>query len=398
MSECDIVAAGHLCLDMIPRFSDDEKRRVSEILAPGSLTKVGECVIGTGGAVSNTGIALKKMGLRVIFMGKIGDDTFGKAVLAKMAEDGCDEGIIVDPDSDTSYTIVISPPNSDRLFLHNHGANDTFCADDLDYEQLEKARAFHFGYPSLMRAMVENDGAQLVDMFRRVKERGLTTSLDMSQPDPESFAGKANWPVIFEKLLPHVDIFLPSVEEILLCLKRDSFLQKRKVSAEKGCDMVDLFKPDEYAELSDRLLCFGTGMTTLKSGYRGIYLRTGSEERLSRFGKAKPADMGNWANREVWEPVYRVDKIASAVGSGDSAIAGFLCSFLKGQSLEKSLQYATAAGKLNVMVHDATSGIKSFDEITALLAEWEKAPFQIDAPGWREDSRSGLWYGPHDHD
>ena len=56
-------------------------------------------------------------------------------------------------------------------------------ADDLDYGAIAKADMFHFGYPPLMRRIFEQDGRELQRLFRRVKETGATTSLDMAQPD-----------------------------------------------------------------------------------------------------------------------------------------------------------------------------------------------------------------------
>ena len=48
--------------------------------------------------------------------------------------------------------------------------------------------------------------------FEKAKEAGATTSLDLSLSNPESPAGKADWPAILRKTLPYVDIFVPSIE------------------------------------------------------------------------------------------------------------------------------------------------------------------------------------------
>jgi sugar/nucleoside kinase (ribokinase family) len=381
---------------MIPRFSVDETRGIQQLLAPGCLANVGECVISTGGPVSNTGLSLMKLGWKVVFMGKVGDDAFGALVRRKMAERGCEEGIIVDPSAETSYTIILAPPKSDRVFLHNPGANDSYCADDLDYAKLEDVRLFHFGYPPLMSRMMENDGEQLVRIFKGAKERGATTSLDMSLPDPEAPAAKVNWERIFERVLPYVDLFLPSAEEMTLFLNRAEFLRKRAEAARIGKDPLDLFAPEEYSSMSSRILQYGVGAVTLKSGFRGYYIRTADSDRLSRFGRAKVGDIANWAERELWEPIYTVERIASATGSGDSSIAGFLASFLRGESIESALKYATAAGKQNVLVHDAVSGIKSFEETTAEMRTWKKAPMKVECPHWVFDSTNQLWHGPND--
>jgi sugar/nucleoside kinase (ribokinase family) len=117
---------------------------------------------------------------------------------------------------------VISPPGSDRRFLHHPGANDDFSAQDVSEEALQDAHLFHFGYPPLMANMYSNGGRQLLELFQRAKSHGLTTSLDMAYPDPESAAGRADWRAILHNVLPYVDIFVPSLEEILYMLWRQT--------------------------------------------------------------------------------------------------------------------------------------------------------------------------------
>jgi len=72
-----IMVAGHLCLDIAPKFSDSAVLKVSEVFAPGHLTNVGDAILSTGGTVSNTGLALDRLGVDVVLNGKIGDDEFG---------------------------------------------------------------------------------------------------------------------------------------------------------------------------------------------------------------------------------------------------------------------------------------------------------------------------------
>ena len=71
-----------------------------------------------------------------------------------------------------------------------------------------------------MRCLYENDGEQLAKIYRKAKDMGSITSLDVSSPDPNSASGKADWNAIFENVLPYVDIFLPSAEEMLYILEK----------------------------------------------------------------------------------------------------------------------------------------------------------------------------------
>lgn len=170
----DVIVAGHICLDIIPTISE-KKTGIDALFVPGKLVDVGPAVITTGGAVSNTGLALHRLGDKVQLMGKIGDDQFGASIMEVLRQHG--EGIadhmIVANGEHSSYTIVINPPNTDRIFLHCTGANDTYSSADLSKDQLENARLFHFGYPPLMRLMYENQGEELVLILSKAKGKSV---------------------------------------------------------------------------------------------------------------------------------------------------------------------------------------------------------------------------------
>ena len=71
-----IVVAGHICVDIIPAWTQTVES-ISAVFRPGRLTEVGPAMVSTGGAVSNTGIALHRLGVPVRLMGKIGPDLTG---------------------------------------------------------------------------------------------------------------------------------------------------------------------------------------------------------------------------------------------------------------------------------------------------------------------------------
>ena len=155
------------------------------------------------------------LGIETKLMGKIGNDFFGAGVLKLLKERNADDGMIVMDGEETSYTIVIAPPGIDRILLHNPGANNTFCAGDINYDIVKQAKLFHFGYPPLMKRVFENNGEELIKIFKKVKELGVTTSLDMSYPDAASESGKVDWEKVLKRLLPYVDV----VEGLYRCFK-----------------------------------------------------------------------------------------------------------------------------------------------------------------------------------
>jgi sugar/nucleoside kinase (ribokinase family) len=149
--QIDVVVAGHICFDVIPEFPSGLGTDLGQILVPGKLVNVGEATTSTGGPVSNTGLALLRLGQKVAMMGKVGDDFFGKAILDRLRLYGAEKGMSIVPGEGTSYTIVIAAEGIDRVFLHNPGTNDTFGPEDVNLDVVRQARLFHLGYPPLMR-------------------------------------------------------------------------------------------------------------------------------------------------------------------------------------------------------------------------------------------------------
>jgi sugar/nucleoside kinase (ribokinase family) len=391
----EAVVAGHICLDIIPTFEARDKG-LESLLSPGRLVEVGPAVTSTGGAVSNTGLALHRLGIRTKLLGKVGEDLFGTAILdiIRRHNDALGKGIVVNPGESSSYTVVISPPGMDRMFLHCPGTNDTFGLDDVDMDQLEGVHLFHFGYPPVMRRMYEDEGVELATLMERVRAHGLTTSLDMTYPDPDSEAGRVNWVAWLERVLPHVDIFLPSLDEILFMLDRHHHDTLSKTTTGELASVVD---SPLMSTLASRLLTMGVAIAVLKLGSQGLYVRTSSDApRLASMGSGVPQNRDNWLGRELFVPCFRATVVGTA-GAGDSTIAGFLAGLLKGDSIETVMTSAVAVGAFNVERPDATSGVPAWDTVQARVkAGWQQAPVTLSLKGWRQDTEKGIWLGPND--
>jgi sugar/nucleoside kinase (ribokinase family) len=389
----DAVVAGHLCLDVIPDLSGTSQDRFGQVFSPGRLSVVGPATFCTGGPVSNTGLALTKLGIQTQLMGKVGDDVLGQAVREIVSSYGphLADGMVVDKRANTSYTIVLSPPGVDRFFLHHPGANDTFSAGDVRYDLLSEARLFHFGYPPIMKLMFENGGAHLVEIFRRARETGVTTSLDMALPDPSSTAGRADWVAILKAALPDVDVFLPSIEEILYMLRRETYDELYR--AANGPNFLPLVTPQLLSDMSHNLLEMGAKVVALKLGDRGLYLRTAGLSSMEALGRARPSDPAAWADKELWAPCFRVDVVGTA-GSGDATIAGFLSALLRDMSPEAAVTAAVAVGACNVEAADTLSGVRPWDETMRRVASgWARHKLDLEAPGWHFDETHQLWAG-----
>lgn len=385
-----VIVAGHICLDIIPGLTGISREAFERSFTPGHLVQCGPAALSTGGAVSNVGLALHQLGVPTQLMGKIGADLFGQAVrqIVEARGPGLSAGMIVDEGAATSYSVTINPPEVDRIFLHYPGPNDTFSAADVRYDLAGSAQVFHFGYPPLMRCMYADEGLGLADMMRRVRAGGATTSLDMTFPDPASASGRADWRLILSRTLPHVDIFLPSIEEVLYMLRRPTY---DDLSTRHGADLLDGITPELLADLSAELLGMGVKIAGLKLGHRGFYLRTAGPAVLAGLGRAAPADPAAWADQELWAPCFRVD-VVGTTGAGDTTIAGFIAGLLRGLSPRETLTAAVAVGACNVEAADALSGVRPWDEtLGRVAAGWPRHTLAVDAAGWQFESAHGLW-------
>src|SRR5574341_1440470 len=387
MAAIDIVVAGHICLDIIPPFPSAGPKEVTQLLVPGKLLKVEPAVLGTGGVVSNTGIALSKLGLRVAYMSKVGDDALGKIIIDKMSAWGDVQGIVRTNEAASSYSVVLAPPSFDRIILHHPGCNDLFKGLEINQEIVASSRLFHFGYPPIMRSLFIDHGKEMTKIFERVKSLGVATSLDMALPDPESEAGQMHWPTWLQTVLPFVDFFMPSIEEALFLWNRSQWQRLRR----PGADFVDIAPITAYSALADDMIGLGCGAVFLKAGHRGIYAKTSSRDRLAQISALPKSVREEWVEREYWGAAFVAETIMSAVGAGDSAVAGILAAVLHRKTLAEALQFGNCLGYQNLRGLDTVSGIGSYEETEALIKTLAPAPCDFLDVTWKPTPYSGIW-------
>lgn len=358
-----VIVAGHSCLDLTPIFPPGTKEVANpgELLAPGKLVQMEGVAINGGGAVSNTGIAMKLLGADVSLLTKTGTDTFGKVLKDIYAGFGVADSVISVEGERTSYTTVIAMPGIDRILLHDPGCNNTFSLEDVKGADLTGVSLFHFGYPPIMERMYLNDGAELVEMLKYVKSQGVAVSMDMAMVDPASKAGQADWLKILTEALPHVDFFVPSVEEICFMLDRSRYEEWSKRAA--GGELVNILRKEDIAPLAEKCMELGTRVLLLKCGAPGLYYKTGSAVMMEKLHELTGINASDWADREGFENSFLPEKVLSGTGAGDTTIAAFLTAMLEGYSFERCIQLAAAEGASCVEAYGALEGIRSLEEL-----------------------------------
>jgi sugar/nucleoside kinase (ribokinase family) len=383
-----VIVAGMVGLDLIPALPADA---AGLRFRPGVVVRTGPARIAPGGCVANTGTALHRLGVPVRLLGKIGDDAFGRIVQDLLAGVG-DRPLLVAPGESTAHSFVLSPPGHDRMILNDPGANNTFSADDIADDMLRDALLFHFGYPTAMARMFAESGRYLVELMARARGAGLVTSLDMSYPDPASPGGQADWGQILAATLPQVAVFMPSLAEAVLVLAPHD----RAGGAGKDLS-AEQVSAEYISRLGERILAMGAAIAIIKLGTQGVYLRTGTRERLAAAGGRSrlPLDLDAWAGRELWANIFEA-QVAGTTGAGDATAAGLLLGLVRGMAPEDTVTAGCAVGGSSVEAADAVSAIGHWDATAARIAAgW---PRRVAAPGagWQPADRPGVWMGPAD--
>ena len=255
---------------------------------------------------------LSYLGNRVGFSSCIGDDPFGEICVQRLSASGVDVSHVKKLRGKTTGLTVILPQRKERFILTYPGAMYELTERELDHAFVFNAKHLHLSSYFLQKGI----RPQLIHIFRKAKEAGLTTSLDTND-DPED-----RWSGDIQLLLRYVDILLPNERE--LC---------------KLAQMNDVEKAVESLSQKVRIL-------VIKRGSQGAMARVGKEKFLA------------------YPPVVDV---VDPVGAGDTFDAGFVHQFIRGAKIEDCLRFANCTGALSVTRAGGTEAFRDATHRDAFL-------------------------------
>lgn len=137
-----------------------------------------------GGAPCNVLAMLQKLGKKTAFIGKVGNDIFGKMLCEKVEATGIDiDALRMDDAVNTTLAFVQTLEDGDRefSFYRNPGADMMLTADEIDEEKIREARIFHFGTLSMTSEGVEEATVRAIEA---AKESGCILSFDPNYRPP----------------------------------------------------------------------------------------------------------------------------------------------------------------------------------------------------------------------
>lgn len=367
-----IVVAGLICIDITPEFEKGLSYDLQTCIQPGKLIRTRGVTVSAGGVVSNTGLALVKLGANVHLMYMVGKDLFGEMITNQLGSYHVPVTHLVTDDASTGYSLVLAVPGYDRIFMHDVGANDILTADHFDYDVIRGACIFHFGYPQSMKQFYIHEADTMIRMYQRVHDMGVATSLDMALADSTSESGSVNWKSVIKNVLPYVDFFEPSLEELIYSIDHENYEIWNKKAFSLGKAVPEIVPESYVVSLADQLIAWGGRVILIKCGSKGMYLQTSSQEKLDQIGGGLSENLKEWGGQKIWMPCFKADRVCSCTGAGDTSIAAFLYAIQRGFKIRRCVELAAATGATCVTSYDALSAIVSLDEINERIeAGWE---------------------------
>ncbi|PKA54752.1 Fructokinase-2 [Apostasia shenzhenica] len=161
-----VVSFGEMLIDFVPTVSG-----VSLAEAPGFIKA-------PGGAPANVAIAVARLGGRAAFMGKLGDDEFGRMLAGILRENGVsDDGVTFDAGARTALAFVTLRANGERefMFYRNPSADMLLTPAELNLELIRRATVFHYGSISLITDPCRSAHLKALEV---AKEAGVLLSYD----------------------------------------------------------------------------------------------------------------------------------------------------------------------------------------------------------------------------
>ena len=293
MKNLDIVVVGELNVDLI-------------LTGLSSLPEMGMCklskdmhfTLGSASAIFASNIS--RLGLDVGFIGKIGDDEFGNFILNTLNKRNVDTSqIIKEKTAKTGICVSLSFPENYAMASYA-GVRETLTLSDVDLEYMSRAKHLHMSSYYLQTGMQKG----CVELFRKAKELGLTTSLDPDS-DPSGI-----WDESIFEVLKYVDVFLPNENEaqrISKCNSIESALNRLNKTVK---------------------------IVVIKSGDSGVWVKNHEKTYHAQ--------------------VFKVN-VVDTTGAGDSFNSGFIYQFYQDSPIENCILWGSACAALSTTALGGTT-------------------------------------------
>ena len=322
----------------------DQVYRVERILTDGETSLRGKASL-PGGSAANTIYGLAKLGAKTGFVGAIGDDREGKALVKAFQEAGVDTSQIrTKKKAQTGSALCLADKRGRRALYVSPGANDLLNEQDVTLEYLNRAKIIH------------------ISSFARQEQLNLLKGLlsGISPLTKVSFA-------------PGTLYASSGLETLAPLLKKTYvlFLNRSEIKQLTG---------EDFKEGTQRCLELGCRLAVVTLG-RGIPAKLGESEPQVRFPKEKKGQrtvltcyVSDGGHRFMLEVSSPRGQIKDTLGAGDAFAAGFLYGILHQKSLEECAFLGEVVSRFSLTKEGARAGLPSLGQLSQRYEEMVGRP------------------------
>lgn len=280
-----------------------EHKELVEEFELGSKNELEGVVFSTGGGATNAAVTFARQGLHSMYMGKIGHDVAGKAILDDLHNDDVDTSLVgYSKDYGSGYSCVLLAPNGERTIMSYRGASSHYEIKHADFHDVDVDWIFI--------TSMEGNFEVLEAVFEYAKSKGIKIAMN---PGKKELEAKAK----LKKLIPELTILSMNKEE-----------------------MQEIYSGETIEELV-RAANKDVHYVIVTDGPKG----------------AAAADRWHLVTAGMYEDVPVVDR----TGAGDAFSSGFTAMIAAGESLEYAVTFASANSTGVVSTIGAKAGILYHD-------------------------------------
>lgn len=278
-----------------------------------------------GGAESNVAVGLARLGHRAGWISRVGNDEFGKAILAFLKGEGVDiSRVKMDEKAPTGiYFKEMRRQNDIRAYYYRKGSAASLLSPaDLDEEYIASAKYLHI--TGITPALSDSCREAILAAIKIARDNGVKIVFDPNLRLKLWKEEAARETLLY--IASQADIVLPGMAEATF-----------------------LFGNHPTEKLGQLFLELGASIAVLKLGEKGAHYFTSKEDK--------------------WVPGFPVEQVIDPVGAGDGFAAGFISGLLDGLSIYHAVERANAVGALVTMVYGDVDGLPERDEIEKLITK-----------------------------
>jgi ribokinase len=297
----DILVIGSLNADLVvraPRFP-----------APGETISGEDLVIIPGGKGANQAVAAARQGASVAMVGRVGNDSFGPALIQNLINNQVDTAYVQTDRAATGTATIIVDSSGQNSIVLSPGANGKVTQADVE--------AIPFQDADILLLQLEIPLETVIYAASLARRNGLRVILN---PAPAC--------LLPDSLLADVDFLVPNEGELQLL---------------SGSPVNDISSAESAART---LRAKGIGTVVVTLGSNGALLVTG--------------------DKTMHIPAFKVE-VVDTTAAGDAFIGGLAAALLKGKPLEDAVRYGNASGALAATRFGAQPSLPTLDEVEQLL-------------------------------